>query len=185
MQIRKIIMFGLMMLGAFSLASYNLKEEKSTISLNIWTYYNGNIESSFQNIISQFNNTKGAEEKIVVSSVSQGSKVNDLSDALIVSANKELGSDPMPDMFISYADCAYELDKLGMLAEIDNYFSKPELENFNSSFLEEGMFDGKFKILPVSKSTEALYINKTDFDKFLINNPSCVASYDDLSTFEG
>ena len=101
MQIRKIIMFGLMMLGAFSLASCNLKEEKSTISLNIWTYYNGNIESSFQNIISQFNNTKRAEEKIVVSSVSQGSKVNDLSDALIASANKELGSDPMPDMFIS------------------------------------------------------------------------------------
>lgn len=86
MQIRKIIMFGLMMLGAFSLASCNLKEEKSTISLNIWTYYNSNIESSFQNIISEFNNTKGAEERIVVSSVSQGSKGNDLSDALIASA---------------------------------------------------------------------------------------------------
>lgn len=86
MQIRKIIMFGLMMLGAFSLALCNLKEEKSTISLNIWTYYNSNIESSFQNIISEFNNTKGAEERIVVSSVSQGSKVNDLSDALIASA---------------------------------------------------------------------------------------------------
>lgn len=185
MRFRKIMMFGLLMIGAFSLASCSPKKEKSTISLNIWTYYNGNIESSFQNIISEFNNTKGAEERIVVSSVSQGSKVSDLSDALIASANKELGSDPMPDLFISYADCAYELDKLGMLAEIDNYFSKSELENFNSDFLEEGMFDGKLKILPVSKSTEALYINKTDFDKFLINNPPCGVPYDDLNTFEG
>lgn len=184
MKLRKLFILGFTAVQALILTGCN-KNTRSSISLNIWTYYNGSIESSFQDIITEFNETKGAEEKIVVSSLSEGSKVSDLSDALIASAKNELGSDKMPDMFISYADCAYELDKLGKLASIDDYFSDLEFSNFNSDFLNEGRFDGKLKILPVSKSTEALYINKTDFDKFLLSNPDCGVSYDDLSTFEG
>lgn len=161
------------------------KTEKKTISLNIWTYYNTNIETSFQEIITNFNNTVGANEKIVVSTTSQGSLVSDLSDALLSSAKKELGADQMPDMFLSYADTAYELNELGVLANIGDYFNSEDLKKFNSDFLSEGYFNNELKILPVSKSTEALYINKTDFDKFLNQYPNCGITYNDLSTFEG
>lgn len=156
-------------------------------SLEIWTYYNGTTETSFQNIIDEFNNTRGKELKIAVSSQSQGKTVDDLLNALTDSANNKLGSSPMPDLFLAYSDTAYELDKLGKVASLNDYFSSEELSKFSEGFLNEGKLPGSdtYKILPVSKSTEALYINKTDFDKFINTYPELNISYSNLSTIEG
>ena len=156
-------------------------------SLTIWTYYNGTTETSFQNMIEEFNETKGKELKIAVTAQSQGSYVSDLLNALLASAKDNLGSNPMPDLFLAYSDTAYELDKLGKVVSLDNYFTKDELSNFSEGFLNEGKIgtDSSLKILPVSKSTEALYINKTDFDKFIAEYPELNIKYSDLSTIEG
>lgn len=156
-------------------------------SLQIWTYYNGNTDTSFKNIVDEYNSTRGLEKKIVVTSVSKGSRVSDLLDALLDSATGKLGASSMPDLFLAYPDCAFELDKYDKLVSLDKYFSKEELSNYNEGFLNEGRFseNGDLKILPVAKSTEALYVNKTDFDKFLNKYPDCGVSYSDLSTIEG
>ncbi len=156
-------------------------------SLSIWTYYNGSTETSFQSIIDEFNETKGKELKIAVTTQSQGTTVNDLLTALLDSAEGKSGATALPDLFLAYPDTAYELDKMNKIADIDDYFSSEELSNFSQGFLDEGKIssDGKIKILPVSKSTEALYINKTDFDKFIADNPSLDIKYSDLSTIEG
>ncbi len=186
MHFKKIISLCALAFTTCAITSCSIKNNtKQSVSLNIWTYYNGAIETSFQQMIQEFNSTKGAKEKISVSSISQGSQVNDLSDALIASANGETGADEMPDLFIAYADCAYEINNLGKLANIDDYFSTKELSNFNSDFLTEGTFDDHLKILPVSKSTEALYINKTDLDKFISSYPEYNITYNDFDTFEG
>ncbi len=185
MHLKKIISLCLLTLSTLFITSCYNDNNKTSVSLNIWTYYNGSIETSFQKMIQEFNSTQGAKEKISVSSISQGSQVNDLSEALISAANEETGADVMPDLFISYADCAYEINSLGKLANIDDYFSEKELSNFNDDFLTEGTFDDHLKILPVSKSTEALYINKTDFDKFLNAYPEYNITYSDFDTFEG
>lgn len=186
MHFKKIISLCALALGSTFITSCSIKDNTTqSVSLNIWTYYNGSIETSFQKMIQDFNTTKGAEEKISVSSISQGSQVSDLSEALIASANGETGADEMPDLFISYADCAYEINNLGKLANIDDYFSSKELANFNNDFLSEGTFDDHLKILPVSKSTEALYINKTDLDKFISSYPEYNITYNDFDTFEG
>ncbi len=158
-----------------------------SISLQVWTYYNGTTESSFQEIVNEFNETRGKELKISVSSQSQGKQVNDLLEALVESANNKLGSDPMPDLFLAYSDTAYELDKLGKVASLNDYFTTEELANYNQGFLNEGKLPGSddYKILPVSKSTEALYINQTDLDKFNEAYPESKISYSDLTTIEG
>jgi multiple sugar transport system substrate-binding protein len=156
-------------------------------SLQIWTYYNGTTETSFQNIVNEFNETKGKELKIAVTTQSKGTTVSDLLSALTNSANNVLGADAMPDLFLAYPDTAFELDKLGKVACLNDYFTSEELSNFNDGYLNEGKIgnNDEFKILPVSKSTEALYINKTDFDKFIQENPSLNIHYEDLSTIEG
>lgn len=163
------------------------KVDDEYYSIQIWTYYNGDTESSFQSIVDEYNNTRGIEKKIVVSSLSQGTKVSDLLDALLDSATNKLGSSPMPDLFLAYPDCAFELDKYDKIVSLENYFTSEELKEFNKGFLDEGRIgkDNALKILPVSKSTEALYINKTDFDKFLEANPNLNLSYSNLSTIEG
>lgn len=167
----------------------NVNSNKDTYrSLTIWTYYNSETENAFQELLKNFNTTKGKELKIAVTSQSQGSSVNDLLSSLLESANDNIGSKSLPDLFLAYPDTAFELDKKGKIANINDYFTKDELSIFNSGFLNEGKIEYKndnIKILPVSKSTEALYINKTDFDKFLEQNSDLNIKYSDLSTIEG
>lgn len=183
---KKIFSLLALSVSAITICACSKNNSNSFISLNIWTYYNTTTETSFQNMVNEYNLTRGKEQKIVISSISQGS-VNDLTNALINSATNQSGAEEMPDMFISYADCAYELDGYGKVTSLDKYFTEEELSNFNEGFLKEGRIgsDNSLKILPVSKSTEALYINETDFDKFLEANPDCGIDYSDLSTIEG
>ncbi len=186
MKLKRLFIFLVVVLMAVTITGCS-NDSNEFVSLTIWTYYNGDTEASFQDIVNTYNTTQGKERKIVVSSISQGAAVNKLYEALKNSALDKAGSDSMPDMFISYADCAYELDGYGKVASLDEYFSEKELENFNEGFLNEGRFgrDQSLKILPISKSTEALYINQTDFDKFLAAYPDCGVGYNDLSTIEG
>ncbi len=184
---KRKLTFVLSLLPLIGLSACNKPKETKYYSLQIWTYYNGDTETSFQNIVSQFNETKGKEERIAVTAQSQGTSVNDLLNALLDSANGKVGAETMPDLFLAYSDTAYELDKLGKIVSLDDYFNEEELSNFSEGFLNEGRIgtDGKLKILPVSKSTEALYINKTDFDKFISQYPELNIKYEDLSTIEG
>lgn len=183
---KKILGAILAFTSILTLASCNTEQDEE-YSLNIWTYYNGDTETSFQKIIKDYNETRGIEKKIVVSSISKGSRVTDLLDALLASATNKLGADEMPDMFLAYPDCAFELDKYDKLVSFDKYFTSEELSNYNEGFLNEGRFgkNNELKILPIAKSTEALYVNKTDFDKFLNTYPDCGISYNDLETIEG
>ncbi len=185
MQHKKINLF-LSMLTMLSLASCT-KQESKYYSLQIWTYYNGDTETSFQSLVDEFNSTEGQKTRIAVTAQSQGKKVNDLLQALLDTAENKVGTRSMPDLFLAYSDTAYELDKLNKVASLDDYFTEEELSNFDSGFLNEGRIssDKKLKILPVSKSTEALYINKTDFDKFIAQYPELNIQYSDLSTIEG
>ncbi len=185
MQHKKINLI-LSMLTMLSLASCT-KQESKYYSLQIWTYYNGDTETSFQTLVDEFNSTEGQKVRIAVTAQSQGKKVNDLLQALLDTAENKVGTTSMPDLFLAYSDTAYELDKLNKVASLDDYFTEEELSNFDSGFLNEGRIssDKKLKILPVSKSTEALYINKTDFDKFIAQYPELNIQYSDLSTIEG
>ncbi len=182
---KKVQKLSLITLSLLGLAS--CKTEIKQYSLTVWTYYNGDTETSFQKIIENYNNTEGKINHIVVNTVSQGSKVSDLLDALLASANGDFGSQKMPDMFLAYPDTAFELDKKEKIVSLDKYFTNEELDNFNDGFLNEGKFgvNQELKVLPVAKSTEALFINKTDFDKFISKNPSLGITYDNLKTIEG
>ncbi len=183
---RKVIR-NLTLLGTTLLGMTSCNTQTKTYSLMIWTYYNADTETSFQKIIEEYNNTQGKENHIVVNTTSKGSEVNDLLSALLASAKGDFGSDAMPEMFLAYPDTAFELDKLGKIVSLDNYFSKDELSNFNEGFLNEGKLgqDSSLKVLPVAKSTEALFINKTDFDKFLSEHAELNIKYSDLETIEG
>lgn len=156
---------------------------KSPVSIQIWHYYNGAQKIAFDNLVAEFNETVGAEQGIIVEAFTQGS-VNELSDKVIESAEKKVGSDELPDIFAAYADTAYQVDKMDLVLSLDSYFSEKELEVYNADFIEEGRFDtnGELKIFPVAKSTEVMMLNKTDWDKFAA---ATGASADKLSTWEG
>ena len=68
------------------------------------------------------------------------------------------------------------------MVDYRDYFSEEELAAFIPAFREEGTIGGRQAILPLAKSTEVLFVNRTLFDRWAAQSG---ASYDDLTTWEG
>jgi len=153
------------------------------VTVEIWHYYNGSLQSSFDRMIEQFNNTVGAENNITVYAHSRGS-IADLESAVLGSATKQVGSESLPNIFASYADTAYEIEKMGLLADLDNYFTPEEQAEYVDSYIEEGRIgsNGELYILPIAKCTETFMLNKTDWEPF---SEATGATFDVLNTQQG
>lgn len=158
-------------------------DPKSPVVITVWHAYNAVAKAQFDELVMEFNETVGVDRGIVVDTVGYGSS-KELEDVLYASANHVIGAEPLPDIFTSYPDNAYRLDKIVPLVNMNKYFTKEELEDFRQEFLEEGIWDASdsCKMLPVAKSTELLYLNKTDWEKFAMETG---ASIDLLDTWEG
>lgn len=156
---------------------------KSPTVVTLWHAYNAVAKTQFDGMVMEFNETVGMEQGIVVDAVGYGSS-EELEDVLYASANRVIGSEPLPDIFASYPDNAYRLDKIAPLVNLDGYFTEEELEEYRPEFLEEGIWDasGSCRMVPVAKSTELLYLNKTEWDRF---SRETGVSGDLLKTWEG
>jgi len=165
--------------GAQSVAQANTEP----VNLTVWTYYNGDQLETFNKLVDTFNNTVGKEKNITVESYSQGN-VNDLESQVMAAAQGKVGAAEMPNIFMAYADTAYELDKMGELADLAPYITDEERAAYVESYMTEGDFDdnGSIKIFPVAKSTELLFLNDTDWQPFAA---ATGAEYSDLETMEG
>ena len=158
-------------------------DPKDPVSLTIWHYYNGSQQAAFDTLVESFNDTVGREKGIYVQSISQGS-VSDLETAVRDSIAGKVGADPMPDIFSSYADTAYEVEQAGALANLSDYLDEEELSRYVDSYIEEGRIaaDSSLRIFPTAKSTEIMMVNKTDWDVFAA---ATGASLENLKTMEG
>lgn len=158
-------------------------DPQNPVSIEIWHYYNGPQKTAFDALIAEFNETVGLEQGVVVEAFSQGS-INELRDKVVESAEKRVGANPMPDIFAAYADTAYQVDKMGMVAPLDKYLTKEEIAAYVPGYIAEGRLDaeGNLKIFPIAKSTEVFMLNATDWNKF---SEATGAGLDRLATIEG
>ena len=101
--------------------------------------------------------------------------------ALAASANAEPGAEALPDLFTAYPRAAQLVGTERLLAW-DLYFSDAELASLKQEFLQEGYFDSQLLMLPVAKSTEAFFLNKTLFDTFSVQTG---VTMEQLQNFEG
>ncbi len=158
-------------------------DPKNPVTVVLWHYYNGSIKENFDNIVSEFNETVGMEKGIFVDAQSQGD-IEQLSVSIKNSVFQSLGSYPMPHLFAAYPDVAYAVYKNNKLVNLDAYFTPEELSEYRKEFLYEGYFllDEGLYVLPIAKSTENLFVNKTLWEEFANEN-----SIDDekLRTWEG
>ncbi|MGE4214797.1 MAG: extracellular solute-binding protein [Anaerotignaceae bacterium] len=152
-------------------------------TVTIWHYYNGAQKRIFDDLILEFNETVGYEKNIAVEAYNQ-STIDALADKIMASANKEVGSEDMPDIFSCYSDTAFTLNEMDLLCDINKYLTNDEKSQYIESYLKEGDFEnnGSIRIFPIAKSTEVLMLNKTDWDKFAA---ATNANENDLLTCEG
>ena len=84
-------------------------EKDNPVSVEIWHYYNGVQKIEFDKMVDEFNKTAGKDEGIIVEAFNQGS-LKELTDKIIDTANRKVGTGDMPNAFTAYADTAYEVD---------------------------------------------------------------------------
>ncbi len=159
-------------------------DAKNPVSIEIWHYYNGPQKTEFDRLVTEFNETVGKEKGIIVEAFSQGNSISALVEKVMDAANKKVGAGEIPDVFAAYADTAYQVDQLGLVASLDTYLTKEELDEYVAPYMEEGRFDqeGALKIFPIAKSTELFMLNKTDWDRFAA---ATGAKEEELQTMEG
>lgn len=155
--------------------------EKENITISIWHYYSGQQAQAFDEAVSEFNETVGQEEGITVKAESRGD-VNELAELVTDAAEKKAGAEEMPDIFTAYMDTAVPVYDMGALVNLTDYLTKDELSDYVPGFLEYTDDDASvLPVMPVAKSTELLYLNKTDWETFASESGFTL---DDLATWE-
>lgn len=160
-----------------------LLNPEKPVKLTIWHYYNGAHQAAFDKLVEEFNSTAGKDLGIYVEEYSKGS-VADLETAISDAVSGAVGAEEVPNLFSTYTDTAFVLQKEGILVDLKQYFTQEELEEYVDGYIKEGEFagDGALYVFPVAKSTEITMMNKTDWEKFAEETG---ASLDDLSTVQG
>lgn len=181
---KKLISFTLSLILLIALFSgcnkKSTPDPDNPVMLTMWHVYGSQTKSPLNLAIDKFNNTVGKEKGIIVNVVSVTSS-SAIDKALSDAANDEPGAEELPDLFTAYPRVAELVGKERLLSWND-YFSKTELSGYKKEFLEEGYFGDRLLMLPVAKSSEVFYLNKTLFDKFSAMT-SC--KIEDLSSFDG
>ena len=150
------------------------------VTLTMWHVYGSQTKSPLNDAIDEFNDTVGRENGVTVNVVSVTSS-SAIDKALSASANGEPGAEDLPDLFTAYPRVAEIVGEDKLLCWND-YFSAEELSPFRDEFISEGYFDDKLLMLPIAKSSEGLFLNKTLFDRF---SAETGVSADTLKTFDG
>jgi len=155
--------------------------DNQPISISIWHVYGAQTDSPLNNLIEEFNNTVGKEKGIQIE-VTMVSNNNNIHKDILAGANGEPGAQELPDIFVAYPKTVLAMPDESVLVDYRDYFTEEELSAFVPEFLDDGTVNGRLVSLPVAKSTELMFVNKTAFDRFAA---ATGASLDDLKTWEG
>lgn len=140
--------------------------EQETVRVVLWHYYNDSQKDHLDKLIAEYNETRGAQNKIEVEAYGQGT-VNELCEkvGLVFESTNDVTA---MDMFLAYRDITVQVleEKPDGLVDFRDYLSKEELEFYNESYLQEGYFDDQLYILPLVKSTELLLMNQDRLEEF-------------------
>lgn len=157
-----------------------LLDRASPVTVTVWHYYNGVQQTQFDEMVSRFNNTVGSEKGIYIEAFSKNS-VSELSESVLAAVKEEPGAENAPNIFATYVETAYQVDRLGKLAELGKYFTGDEKAEYVGEYLGEGTFGDSLVIFPTAKSTEVMMLNLTDWEGFAQAEG---VTYDDLATWE-
>lgn len=150
------------------------------VTLTMWHVYGEQADSPMNRLVEQFNETVGKEKGIIVD-VTLMTNSSVLRTQLLDAYTNKPGSPEMPDLFSSHPAI---VNLLGVEHVLDwqDYFSEEELSHFMEEFIQDGMVEDSLAVFPVSKSSFALFINGSQFDRF---SAETGISYTDLADWDG
>lgn len=150
------------------------------VSLSFWHVYGALTDSPMNRLVEEFNSTVGGEKGVVVN-VTLLSNSTAMHFPLVAAGKREPGAGPLPDIFVAYPKTVLAIGADRFLDWNTRLFPGTAAD-YVPSFMKEGTIDGRLVLLPVAKSSSALFVNSVIFDKFAAEKGF---SYDDLLTWEG
>lgn len=142
-------------------------ELKEPVTIEMWHYMNGKQAETLQEIVDEFNSTN--DKGITVSAVGQGN-VGELNKKVITAAQ----SNTLPAIINVYPDLATGLINEGKIVDLAPYINDKNVgmaedikNDFVDAFIAELSQWGEGKVygMPMTKSTEVVYVNKTLLEK--------------------
>ena len=170
----------ILVIGITGCSDPTLLDPNNPVTLTLWHVYGEQADSPMNQLIDEFNATVGLEKGIVVS-VTNVTSTSKIGGQLKSAMDGEPGAAEMPDLFSAHTSHAGLLGAEN-LVDWNEWFSEKELNEYVAEFVDSGMTDAGLSIFPVSKSSYALFINGSQFDRFSADTG---VTYDDLATWEG
>lgn len=177
---KRVISLLLCVVMALSLLTGCGAKNDETVTLSIWHVYGSQTESPLNDVIDEFNATVGQEQHIFIN-VTSVTDSGDIDEMITAALEKQPGAMELPDLFTAYPRVA-ELFKGNRLLDWSQYMTKDALEQYRQDFLSEGWFDGKLLMLPIAKSSELLFVNRTLFDDFSADTGVTVDCFDTMDS---
>ncbi|HZW48515.1 MAG TPA: extracellular solute-binding protein [Bacillota bacterium] len=155
--------------------------EVKPVELTVWHYFSGAQKDALDAIVADFNATVGKENQITVTAENQGTTA-DLQKKVQTAA--EAGLANLPDIIHGYPDITATLHEKGFIADMGSYVSTEDLADYYEGFIAEGsQFEGgEFRLMPVAKSSELLFLNRTLWDNIKVQ---IGCTDEDLTNWDG
>lgn len=150
------------------------------VTLTMWHVYGEQADSPMNRLVDEFNATIGKEKGILIT-VTNVTSTSKISTQLKEALTDTPGAPEMPDLFSAHTNTVADLGAENLL-DWSTCFTEEDLSHYVPEFLEDGTIDGKLAIFPLSKSTYALFVNGSQFERFSADTG---ITYDTLSTWEG
>lgn len=158
----------------------SLLDPDTPVRLTFWHVYGAQADSPMNRLVERFNLTEGKEKGIIVNVTSLSNTVA-IHFPLVAAAKGEPGAGVLPDIFVTYPKTVLTIGP-DRFADWNDYIAPEVRRSLVPTFLNEGVFDGRQVMFPIAKSSRALFVNATIFDRFSADTG---LTYDDLITWEG
>ncbi len=158
-------------------------KNQKVVCIEIWHHYDGAQKIAFDKLVTEFNETEGIIKGIIVEAFNQGS-IDELEKKIIDATYQNAGASELPNLFSAYPEEVHSMNKMDIIANLEDYMKKSDISNFSDIYIEECYIgaDNHLRMFPIAKSTDIMMINKTDWLKF---SNATGADLKDLSTWEG
>ena len=160
--------------------SKTLLSAKDPTMLSIWHVYGEQADSPMNRLLTEFNDTVGKEKGILLNvtnmtnSAAIGSQLQD------AKADKP-GALDLPDLFSAHASDASALG-IETLVDWNDWFTAEDMAAYVPGFVQDGIIDGRQVVFPVSKSTQLIFLNGSQYARFAADTGTQLST---LATWDG